>query len=388
MNQKLQGIIIRKCRLERNWSQTTLCTGICAVSYLSKIEQGRVTGTPEVLSLLLRRLGIDWREEPAFRKRASAWFEGWYERLFSGEDTDDMKQAMEDHRAEYHDSPFFLDWLLLSWLANDEPPEEPEEYVPAMNQRQQTLYLYLTEQFQELLRVADQSYYLLAVGRHFLDQGHYGNAVDCLQKGMEMAAREGSLPIQMLCCGSLGNCHSCLNQLEQTRKYYTAASRMARILGSLTDMLIINYNLAATEMQMGMTEEALEHLLAHPWNEALYYHKVAACYEVLGQREEALAALDKALVTPLNGMPGPPELHHAVFEQACQVLRLRVTDPNFLKNPEYGNLLISCVERLQQFFPITFVRFHARWLEEWYMANRQHQKAHNLIRKIFLDNPV
>ena len=66
MGQKLQGFIIRKYRQERKWSQSSLCRGICAVSYLSKIEQGKAEGSPEVLTLLFRRLGIPWREDPAF----------------------------------------------------------------------------------------------------------------------------------------------------------------------------------------------------------------------------------------------------------------------------------------------------------------------------------
>ncbi len=46
MGQKLQGFIIRKYRQERKWSQSSLCRGICAVSYLSKIEQGKAEGEP------------------------------------------------------------------------------------------------------------------------------------------------------------------------------------------------------------------------------------------------------------------------------------------------------------------------------------------------------
>ena len=84
MNRRLQGILIRKRRQMANWSQETLCEGICAVSYLSKIEQGKTEGSSEVLYLLLRRLGILWREEPEFCRETSNWFEEWYDRLFSG----------------------------------------------------------------------------------------------------------------------------------------------------------------------------------------------------------------------------------------------------------------------------------------------------------------
>ena len=36
------GVWIKLERLKRNWSQEGLCHGLCAVSYLSKIEQGKV----------------------------------------------------------------------------------------------------------------------------------------------------------------------------------------------------------------------------------------------------------------------------------------------------------------------------------------------------------
>ena len=42
MRPELAGALIRRARLEKNWSQEGLCHGLCAVSYLSKIEQGKV----------------------------------------------------------------------------------------------------------------------------------------------------------------------------------------------------------------------------------------------------------------------------------------------------------------------------------------------------------
>ncbi|MBQ6580357.1 MAG: helix-turn-helix transcriptional regulator, partial [Oscillospiraceae bacterium] len=51
------GFLIRKLRLEKNWSQEGLCKGICAVSYLSKIEQGKAEASEEILKALFERLG-------------------------------------------------------------------------------------------------------------------------------------------------------------------------------------------------------------------------------------------------------------------------------------------------------------------------------------------
>ncbi len=51
-------------RLERNWSQETLCQGICTVSYLSKIEQGKVVPNEALLRDLFAKMEIVWREIP------------------------------------------------------------------------------------------------------------------------------------------------------------------------------------------------------------------------------------------------------------------------------------------------------------------------------------
>ena len=50
------GAVIRRERLKRNWSQEGLCRGICAVSYLSKIEQGKTEASPEILRMLFAGL--------------------------------------------------------------------------------------------------------------------------------------------------------------------------------------------------------------------------------------------------------------------------------------------------------------------------------------------
>ena len=60
----IAGLLIRQARLQRDWSQEGLCRGICAPSYLSKIEQGKAAPSPEVTELLLHRLGLVWTPEP------------------------------------------------------------------------------------------------------------------------------------------------------------------------------------------------------------------------------------------------------------------------------------------------------------------------------------
>ena len=48
------GTLIRRERLRRNLSQEGLCKGICVVSYLSKIEQGKAEAGEDILLPLLK----------------------------------------------------------------------------------------------------------------------------------------------------------------------------------------------------------------------------------------------------------------------------------------------------------------------------------------------
>ena len=59
-DRRFVGPLLRLLRLQRNWSQETLCHGICAVSYLSKIEQGKVEANEQLVTDLFERLDITW----------------------------------------------------------------------------------------------------------------------------------------------------------------------------------------------------------------------------------------------------------------------------------------------------------------------------------------
>ena len=131
------------------------------MSYLSKIEQGKVESSPEVLDLLFRRLDIQWQDDPAFCREAAAWF------AF----------------AKLSINPLFLDWLLLSWAATGQVQEEVEEFVSAMDARQQNLHLCLKGQFQDLLRIAERSYFFLQAGKHAYWRGDYSYAWPAFSRG-------------------------------------------------------------------------------------------------------------------------------------------------------------------------------------------------------------
>ena len=77
--QHVAGALIRMLRLEKNWSQETLARGICSVSYLSKIEQGKAEPNESLYVLLFEKLDHKWQESTAH----NGLCEGLYEGIFS-----------------------------------------------------------------------------------------------------------------------------------------------------------------------------------------------------------------------------------------------------------------------------------------------------------------
>ena len=119
MDKRVTGYIIRRERLQRDWSQDGLCRGICAASYLSKIEQGRVEASEEVLRLLYQRLGLPWYGGDAALPGLSERIDELYELAYSGEfeKLDDRLSAMEPEREALLLSPAAPDIAVLEAAA-------------------------------------------------------------------------------------------------------------------------------------------------------------------------------------------------------------------------------------------------------------------------------
>lgn len=117
------GTLIQRERLQRDWSQEGLCKGICAVSYLSKIEQGKAVPSEEVLHLLLERLEISVDRETEAQAREVV--NEAYEALFCGDFSRFHEVMAQAENGKYRYTSVGLDLLLLEQLTRRR--EQPEE---------------------------------------------------------------------------------------------------------------------------------------------------------------------------------------------------------------------------------------------------------------------
>ena len=91
------GTLIRQLRLERNFSQEGLAKGICAASYLSKIEQGQAEASPEIIERLFSALDVEYCRDQALIKQAKQQLEVYYERRDQDERAETAIQWLDDN---------------------------------------------------------------------------------------------------------------------------------------------------------------------------------------------------------------------------------------------------------------------------------------------------
>ncbi len=380
MDKNISGYIIRRERLRRGWSQDGLCLGICAASYLSKIEQGRVTASEDILRLLYERLSLPWYGGESAMSGLSERLDELYELAYSGEfkALNAAVTALREEKPELLLSPAAADISVLSEIAawrgeSADIDEAMEQYLAPRG-----LALLRLMQHREAVAAAIYPSALCSywAGNVLYESGgSYTAAVESFQRAYALAAEEGRARLMMLSQAHLGNCYANLLDVENMNAHYLIAKRLCRALDATALLADIEYNRAATALETGDFEGAYKYFSAVREPRLMELHKLAICCEKLGRREEALAALDAAEAAEETYIPA--ELAGAMLS----LVRRRLENPDYLHDADYGAALLDCFERCRRELPIGYAGFHLPWLLEWYTANRQYKLAYELMNE-------
>lgn len=369
------GLRLRQQRLKRGWSQEGLCRDICAASYLSKIEQGQVQAAPELLELLFRRLELPWYGESL--PELERLVERRYECLLDGdkEGFRDSREAFCQALETILSSPLAADGLVLDAMDRNDPTEIPPALEPYLDRRQLAILRVVQNRDMEAVRLLPEAYCYLMAGIAGYEQGSdYVGAMTLLQQGYDLAARDGRVRLMLECRMFMGSL--CCNQLDLNgmEAHYQAAERMARALGREDDLRSMAYNRAASQVECGQYQAAYGYFSALEHPRVMELHKLAVCCEGLGRPREALDALDRAETAPEEY----PD--RALCMGICGLVRRRLENPGYLRDPDYGAALMDVFNRCRRELPIGYAAFHLPRVLEWLTAGRQYKQAYELLR--------
>lgn len=365
------GFLLRRERLKRNWSQEGLCKGICTVSYLSKIEQGKAEASEAMLGLLLGRLEIGWvtvgdEERETIEDAYEALLCCEYDRLR------EILKGTDGERLRY--SSLGPDWLVLSSYSTQQGPLE-EGLECCLDDRQLAVQRLLQERFSEALRLYPCAAIYDAMGSWHYRRGETTAAIEALQRAYDLAAQEGRPTVMLYARLIMGNCYSNQHNIAAMERHYQVASRLARALGDEGALESIRYNRAATLLEAGEYERSLELFEAREDPSRMALHKMAICYERLGRKAEALAVLARAETAP-EWEAVPPELDRAMRS----LVRYRLEHEAYLDDAKYGAMLLEVFGDCRARMSSGYAVFHLPWVLEWYEHNRLYKQAFALMK--------
>lgn len=370
------GFAIRKKRIENNWSQEGLCKGICAVSYLSKIEQGKTEASEEVIVQLFERLGIEWIIDEQLLSKGKRFTEEWYDAFFS-EDFEllsNLQKQFEEQFRMFENSSLAIDIFLLNQLTLDEGDPLDEKLEVCMDFRQLSIQRLLEGRFVEAQKLYPCAFLYLRAGYAAYERGDNYFALENLQKAYEIACEEGRVRVMMMAKLYITNCYSNMGDIDAMEHHGAIAKRLALTLGESGYAEIVNYNYFATRMENGDYAEAYEYFskLVNPT--AFSLHKLLICCEKLGKIDEAFSALEKEKVAEAD-----TKENKELADKACEIVEYRLLHADYLSHSEYGKMLLNYFNFCREKMPIGYAKFHLPWVMEWFTANRQYKQAFELL---------
>lgn len=279
------GAVIKKRRLEQNLSQESLCKGICAVSYLSKIESGHVKASDDLLDLILLKLGVviptAFSDISDVEKRIQKIWEADYYGRF-----DEMISAyavLKVHTDYLSNTDFAIDWHLISariclldadFDAFYAQLDTLKTYIP--------YFTYMHTHYYYMLKGLDASAHMDLKGalQHFeraLNSyrnglvvykilnteyliGNYVNVIHLGNEAYTLLMSEGNLHYAIETTQILAAAYSNVKQLHSAIDLYNRLLQMAHYLKKDVLLYSVYYNLGSTYLACKSFDQAYEKL--------------------------------------------------------------------------------------------------------------------------------
>lgn len=395
------GMLIRKLRLERNYSQEGLAKGICAASYLSKIEQGQAEASPEIIERLFAVLGVEYCRDQALINQAKQQLDDYYEHRDQDERADTAIQWLDDNlpALQYSELSLWVDIYHACRAMEVPDAAAARQYLETLKPLEEQLdgeqlYRYYlcsaeaagnwTDALLLVKKAVRQNpcahaYWALTYLQFYL--GQYSRCVDTAEKAYALGAEEGDLYAMIWCSFLLASCYA-ERDLDLAEKYYRRAIRLSWKTQSRMKQFAA-YNLGASYLERGKQEQALYWLeqTADVPNEhshnLLRRQKLAIVYAGMGRRSEAILLLEEAEQMRC-ALGADPNWQDDCYEKMLRFARLLAEGKR--TEPEFEQITRELYER--QNLGFGFRRFYGLYLAELYRSQRKYKDALRIMDEI------
>ncbi|MDY0395643.1 helix-turn-helix domain-containing protein [Virgibacillus halophilus] len=242
------GAFIKLQRIKHEMTQEELARGIVSMSYLSKIENEKTVASPEVISLLCTRLGIEVDSDKDITIKEKC--QNWYDSLFEVNDKQEIIAAYE----------------------------ELEELISLV--RSDSLAMF------EIHKV-----------RYYLVLGEYDKALEQINKLNDMSALFDNLH-QFYWFKFKGNYNSLNGDFNNAMRFYKLAEeKISQIHLPEVEAADLNYTISVTHSKLKNTLEAIDYAkkAINIFQKEYNFIRCAQCHIVLGISYRRIRMFDRTL---------------------------------------------------------------------------------------------
>lgn len=391
MNQMV-GYLIRSNRIKQKMSQEQLCKGICAVSYLSKIEAGIAEPNRDILKKLFEILGIDYEQNEEQLEEYRVLFYRYFDAFFHHESCAEIEEKLYANRKKMENSELAIEYQLFCIYnvgTDDRHVAERllknvERYRDYMSEDTSFLYYIAkgmydkTEEervaaYRKARQIKDCSLVYESLMYEAFYAGRYQEAIDYCRSGYARAMEEGFLLVakqisflEGVCYGKLGDIKAMLTAYKRTRELSRGDDKLRAG---------IDYNIANAYVEQQQYEEAIPHFLSalklEQDTETAFYinHKLALAYEYMNDKTVGSIYLEVASRLAQNLKP----IHQLMIRMA----RLRY-ETDYVESKEYEHILFQLFSMKKEMGD-DFVTFYQPYVVEWYKKKRKYKEALRLV---------
>ena len=392
------GYLIRKTRMEKNLSQEGLAKGICASSYLSKIEKGTAEPESEIIDRLFAALGIEFVRDPALEDEAQRQLDRFFFLYEAQQPHDEQDAFFAQNGGRLERSGFALAYHVqrLCTAADRGQVEAAqalrariEPFLPCMEEklRQRALCamadvadttLESLELFKRAALLGPSCVVEMGLALCMNRMGQYEQSMETCERAFSLACEQGN-PYVMIYSSFLMGTNACDRyDLGLAQRYYSKAIALSRgYAKSYEDYA--SYNLGATYLEIGREEEAFAWMKKthemddDPHHNMMLHQKLTILYAGRGETQCAAEHLAQARVW-LQEAKKVTGYGAALYEKMIDFAGMLI-GPQAKRSPEYERLLLELYEQTANTFSHSFSQFYGRYLIEHYKSQRRYKDA-------------
>ncbi len=391
------GFLIRQSRLKQNISQDGLCKGICAPSYLCKIEQGQVDASADIIDHLFAALGISYYRDETFLVEAKEHFDNFFS-LLDADEAFHMEseyfsrygQQLENSELHLHYHLYLLFFNIHTRNKESAGAEQAylQQFIKYMDENQKARYYlgaaqnigYTEEAVQLLLEAArhgDNSLIYYQMATVFYHIGQYSESIEKAEKAYRLASDEGNPSVLIGASFLLGSCYCNHRDIAVSKKYYERAIALTRGY-KIQVKSYAYYNLGTAYLSCQYYEEALYYLFNagdledEAYHNVMLYQKLSILYTQTGNVKKAAEQL--GLAKECLAVSQVETKEYSLYEQMICFAEF-LQNKDYLDSDKYEAVLKALYEQVDKPFGFGFRRFYGAFLVQLYKYQRKYKEA-------------